>query len=220
MHGDKITIHCATTDHFRNPWGKLQTRPSGRSRPQLRRVDADSQLPDAEHEPVASAGCTALGFSGRWRWASSPRRCSAPWFETHRLCSVAALAMRRSSCLSKTTEPGYSRGAIAVNALEDDAGVAHIDVFGMNWNGHLAVPRGLFVPDPRRRVAARSARSTPRARRTTAGWTSGPCGSSSSSEQAGELRRRRSPRCGFCLAFDVDSLRMVGTGGAELGAER
>ena len=60
-----------------------------------------------------------------------PASVLAPWLDEHRLFSNCSSCGQR--CLSKTTASGFSRGAVALSALEDDPGVDEIDVFGMNW---------------------------------------------------------------------------------------
>ena len=132
VHGDKITIHCATTDHFRNTWENPNTTKWAVAA-ELRHVDADTTFYTWNMNPSQ-----VRVYSTRFFWSVAlglePVSILAPWFETHRLFRDCEKCGDR--CLSKTTNSGFSRGAIALNALEDDAGVAHIDVFGMNWNGH------------------------------------------------------------------------------------
>ena len=189
VHGDKITIHCATTDHFRNPWANSNATKWAVAQ-QLRHLDADSKFYTWNMNP---SQVRVYGTKFFWSVALGlePASVLAPWFDTYRLFSGCAACGDR--CLNKNTESGYSRGAIALNALEDDAGVAHIDVFGMNWNGHPGHVDFLYPT----LVAECCSKCTihPRPRRTTAGWTSGPCGSNSF-RAGSRTTPRRSPRCG------------------------
>ena len=132
VHGDKITIHCSTTDQFRNP----RTNPNTTKwavAVELRHLEADTALYTWNMNPSQ-----VRVYGTRFFWSVAlglePANVLAPWFDTHRLFRNCEKCGDR--CLSKNTNSGFSRGAIALNALEDDAGVAHIDVFGMNWNGH------------------------------------------------------------------------------------
>ena len=132
VHGDKITIHCSTTDQFRNPWTNPNTT-QWVVAAELRHLDADTTFYTWNMNPSQ-----IRVYSTRFFWSVAlglePVSILAPWFETHRLFRNCSQCGER--CLSKSTNSGFSRGAIALNALEDDAGVARIDVFGMNWNGH------------------------------------------------------------------------------------
>ena len=131
-HGDKITIHCATTDHFRNPWANPNTTKWAVAA-ELRHLDADSEFYTWNMSPAQ-----VRVYGTRFFWSVAlglePTPVLAPWFDTHRLFRNCSQCGER--CLSKNTDSGFSRGAVALNALEEDAGVAHIDVYGMNWNGH------------------------------------------------------------------------------------
>ena len=132
VHGDKITIHCSTTDQFRNPWTTPNTTQWAVAA-ELRDLDADTTFYTWNMNPSQ-----VRVYGTRFFWSVAlglePVSILAPWFETHRLFRNCSQCGER--CLSRNTESGFSRGAIALNALEEDAGVAHVDVFGMNWNGH------------------------------------------------------------------------------------
>ena len=132
--GDKITIHCSTIDQFAHPWANPNaTRWAVAA--QLRHLDADSKFYTWTIKPAA-----VRLYASRFVWPLAlglePASMLAPWFDTHRLFRNCSQCGDR--CLSKNGANGFSRGATALNALEEDAGVAHIDVFGMNWNGEDA----------------------------------------------------------------------------------
>ena len=131
VHGDKITIHCSTIDQFAHPWANPNATKWAVAA-QLRHLDADSKFYTWNMNPSQ-----VRVYGTRFFWSVAlglePASILAPWFDTHRLFRNCSRCGDR--CLSKNTNSGFSRGAIALNALEDDAGVAHIDVFGMNWNG-------------------------------------------------------------------------------------
>jgi hypothetical protein len=129
--GDKITMHCSTIDQFAHPWANPNATKWAVAA-ELRHLDADSKFYTWNMNPSQ-----VRVYGTRFFWSVAlglePVSILAPWFDTHRLFRNCFQCGDR--CLSKSTNAGFSRGAIALNALEDDAGVAHIDVFGMNWNG-------------------------------------------------------------------------------------
>jgi hypothetical protein len=129
--GDKITIHCTTIDQFAHHWANPNATKWAVAA-ELRHLDADSKLYTWNMSPAQ-----VRVYGTRFFWSVAlglePASILAPWFDTHRLFPNCSQCGDR--CLSKNTNAGFSRGAIALNALEDDAGVEHIDVFGMNWNG-------------------------------------------------------------------------------------
>lgn len=129
--GDRVTIHCATTDQFKVAWAD----------PNAIEWSVASQLRDlAENATLYTWNMNPAQvrlYHSRFFWSVAlgiePATVLAPWFDTHRLFPGCAACGDR--CLNKNTDSGFSRGAIALNALENDVGVAHIDVYGMNWNG-------------------------------------------------------------------------------------
>lgn len=132
VYGDKVTIHCSTIDQFCKPWANPNTT-QWVVAAELRDLEADSKFYTWNMCP---AHVRVYGTRFLWSVALGlePTPVLAPWFETHRLFRNCSQCGER--CLSKITASGFSRGAVALNALEEDAGVAHIDVYGMNWNGH------------------------------------------------------------------------------------
>lgn len=131
VQGDKITVHCSTIDQFAHPWANPNATKWAVAA-QLRHLDADSKFYTWSMNP---SQVRVYGKKFFWSVALGlePASILAPWFETHRLFRNCFRCGDR--CLSKHKESGFSKGAIALSALEDDAGVAHVDVFGMNWNG-------------------------------------------------------------------------------------
>ena len=104
VHGDKITIHCATTDHFRNPWANSNATKWAVAQ-QLRHLDADSKFYTWNMNP---SQVRVYGTKFFWSVALGlePASVLAPWFDTYRLFSGCA---RRRPLLNKNTESGYSR---------------------------------------------------------------------------------------------------------------
>lgn len=129
--GDRVTMHCSTTDQFRHAWVD----------PNVTKWYVASQLRHLEENATlytwSMSSAQVRLYRTRFLWTVAlgiePVTLLAPWFDTYRLfvgCSACG-----DRCLNKNADSGFSRGAIALNALEDDSGVAHIDVYGMNWNG-------------------------------------------------------------------------------------
>ena len=129
--GDRITVHCSTKDQFKSPWADPNVTEWVIGK------NPDDLMDDTMLYTWTLYPSNVRMYRDTFRWTVAlgiePASVLAPWFDVYRAFPNCTKCGDR--CLSKNAASGFSRGAVVLNALEQDAEVARIVVFGMNWKG-------------------------------------------------------------------------------------